>query len=70
MVMQMTATGTPTVRCVAESPPSHPRHGRPTGQADGPPEDRLRPAIHVFLAGPSERRGWRAFAHHDVGSVP
>jgi hypothetical protein len=36
------------------------RHGRPTGRAAGPPEDRLRPAIHVcaalaksWVAGPS-----------------
>src|SRR5208282_2628249 len=32
-----------------------PRHGRPPGRAEGPPEDRLRPAIHDWLCRGKQR---------------
>ena len=37
-------------------------HGRPTGRAEGPPEDRLRPATRDFAAGSERRRGWQGQA--------
>jgi hypothetical protein len=33
------------------------RHGGPAGRAEGSPEDRLRPAIHVFSETSTARRG-------------
>src|SRR3954451_14576963 len=41
------------------------RHGGPTGRAEGPPEDRLRPAIHDFTVATFASRGWPACAGHD-----
>ena len=40
------------------------RHGRPTGRAEGPPEDRLRLAIHVCF-GANEDVDGGAKPHHD-----
>jgi hypothetical protein len=33
----------------AHGRPHSRRHGRPTGRVKDPPEDRLRPATHVFI---------------------
>ncbi len=45
---------------------THSCHGRPTGRAEGPPEDRLRPATHDFAGGNCKSRGWPGQTGHDT----
>jgi hypothetical protein len=52
------------------TPATFPRHARPTGRAEGPPEDRLRPGIHALLVGNEDVVGRNKSGHDDISVMP
>ena len=45
-------------------------HDRPTGRAEGPPADRLRPVTHDHAADHTTSRGRPALRRHDADHFP